>query len=81
MHFLVQLYMAMHVREGNSDRLNQCLFELENADCPPSLSKSGVLISGQKSDFDFDEDDAKLIDVVGMVHLLTPDATFKPFRC
>ena len=60
--------MAMHVREGNSDRLIQCLFEFENADCPPSLSKNGVLISSQKSDFDFDEDDAKLIDVVGMVH-------------
>ena len=40
------LYMTMHVGEGNSDRL----FEVENADCPISLSKHGVLRSGQKSD-------------------------------
>ena len=58
----------MHVREMNSNRL----FEVENADCPPSLSKHGVLRSNQKSDLlsclevecpsDFDEADAKLID-------------------
>ena len=52
-------------------------------DCPPSLSKHGVLRSGQKSDMlscleldctpDFDEADAKLIDDAHMVHLLRPD--------
>ena len=52
-------------------------------DCPPSLSKHGVLRSGQKSDLlsclevdcpsDFDEADAKLIDDAHMVHLLRPD--------
>ena len=60
--------MTMHVREMNSGRL----FEVENTDCPPSLSKHGVLRSDQKSDLlsclevdcpsDFDEADAKLID-------------------
>ena len=63
-HLLKQLYMTMHVREGNG--------EVENADCPPSLSKHGVLRSGQKSELlscvevecpsDFDEADAKFID-------------------
>ena len=38
--------MTLHVREGNSDRL----FEVENADCPPSLSKHGVPRSGPRSD-------------------------------
>ena len=67
-HLLRQLYITMHVRERNSDRL----FEVENADCPPSLSKHGGLKSDQKSDVisclevecpsDFDEADAKLID-------------------
>ena len=71
-----QLYMIMHVREGNSDRL----FEVENADCPPFLSKHSVLRSGQKSDLisclevdclsDYDEADAKLIDGADMVHFL-----------
>ena len=46
MHLLGQLYVTMHVKEGNSDRL----FEIDNADYPPSLSKHGVLRSGQKSD-------------------------------
>ena len=46
MHLLKQLYMTMHVREGNRGRL----FEVENSDCPPSLSKYGALRSGQKSD-------------------------------
>ena len=46
MHLLGQLCMTMHVREGSSDRM----FEVENADCPPSLYKHGVLRSGQKSD-------------------------------
>ena len=32
MNLLRQLYVTMHVREGNIDRL----FEVENADCPPS---------------------------------------------
>ena len=44
-HLQIQLYMTMHVRERNSDRL----FEVENADCPPSLSKHGILRSDQKS--------------------------------
>ena len=65
----------MNIREGNSDRL----FEVENADCQPSLSKHGVLRSCQKSDLlfclevdwtsDFDEADAKLMDGAHMVHL------------
>ena len=86
MHLLGQLYMTMHVREGNSDRL----FEVENADCPLSLSEHGVLRSGQKSDllsclevycpYDFDEADAKLIDGAHMVHVLRPDASIKSFR-
>ena len=73
----------MHVRERNSDRL----FEVENADCPPSLSEHGVLRSDQKSDLlscleasDFDEDDAKLIDGAHMVLSLRPDASIKSFR-
>ena len=76
----------MHVREGNSDRL----FEVENADCPISVSKHGVLRSGQKSDLlpclevdcpsDFDEADAKLINGAHMVHFLRPDACIKSFR-
>ena len=37
-HLLRQLYMTMHVRERNSDRL----FEVGNADYPPSLSKHGA---------------------------------------
>ena len=66
MHLLGQLYMKMHVREGNS------LFEVEHTDCPPSLSKHGVLRRDQKSELlsclevdcpsDFDEAHAKLID-------------------
>ena len=73
------------VREGNSDRL----FEVENADCPPSLSKHGVLRSGQKSDLlsclevdcpsDFDKADSKLFDGAHMVHVLRPDASIKSF--
>ena len=76
----------MQVREGNSDRL----FEVENADCRPSLSKHGVLRSGQKSDLlsclevdypsDLDEADPKLIDGAHMVHLLRSDASIKSFR-
>ena len=75
-HLLGQLYLTIHAREGNSDRL----FEVENADCPPSLSKHGVIRSGQKSDWlsclevdcpsDFDEADAKPIDGAHMVHFL-----------
>ena len=71
--------MTMHVREGNSDRL----FEVENADCPLSLSEHGVLRSGQKSDLlscNFDEADAKMIDGAHMVHVLRPDASIKSFR-
>ena len=86
MHLLEQLYMTMHVRQGNSDRL----FEVENADCPLSLSEHGVLRSGQKSNLlsfleaycpsDFDEANAKLIDGAHMVHVLRPDASIKSFR-
>ncbi len=78
--------MTMHVREGNSDRM----FEVENTDCPPSLSKHGVLRSGQKSGLlsclevdcpsDFDEADGKLIDGAHIVHVLRPDASIKSFR-
>ena len=76
MHLLGQLYLTIHAMEGNSDRL----FEVENADCPPSLSKHGGIRSGQKSDWlsclevdcpsDFDEADAKPIDGAHMVHFL-----------
>ena len=86
MHLLGQLFMSMYVREGNSDRP----FEVENADCPPSLSKHGVQRSGHKSDLlsclevdcssYFDEADAKLIDGVHMVDLFRPDASIKSFR-
>ena len=68
--------MPVHFTEMNSDRL----FEVENADCPPFLSKHGVLTSGQKSDLihclevdclsSFDEADAKSIDGADMVHFL-----------
>ena len=84
MHFLGQLYMTMHVWEGIS------LFEVENTDCPPSLSKYGVLRSGQKSNLlscleidcpsDFDEADSKLLDGAHMVHCLRQDAGIKSFR-
>ena len=73
-HFLRQLYMPMHVREMNSDRL----FEVDNSDCPPSLSKHGILTSDQKSDLlscfevecpsDFDEADTKLVGGALKVH-------------
>ena len=72
-HLLKQLYMTMHVRERNNDRL----LEVENADCPPSLSKYGVLRSGQKSELlscvevdcpsDFDEADARFIDLIWLI--------------
>ena len=74
MHLLGQLCMIVYVRDGNSDRL----FEFENSNCPPSLSKHGVLRSGQMSDLlscwevdcpsDFDEADTKLIHGANMVH-------------
>ncbi len=86
MHLLEHLYMTMHVREVNSDRL----LEVETADCPPSLSKHGVPRSGQKPDLlsclevdcpsDFDEADGKMIDSAHMVHVLRPDASIKSFR-
>ena len=86
-HLLWQLYMmTIHIRERNNDRL----FEVENADCVPSLSNHGVLRSGQKLELlscvevdcptDFDEPDAKLIDRADMVHFLTLDASIKSFR-
>ena len=63
----------MHVREGSSDRL----FEVENFDYPPSLSKHGVIRSDLNLDLlpcwevacpsDSDEADAKLIDGANMV--------------
>ena len=78
--------MTMHVRERNNDRL----FEVENADCPPSLSKHWVLRSGQKLGLlscvevdcpsDFDEADAKLIYRAHMMHFLMLDASIKSFR-
>ena len=78
--------MTMHVREGNSDRM----FEVDNADCPSSLSEHGVLRSGQNSDLlsslevycpsDCDEADGKLIAGAHMVHVLRPDASIKSFR-
>ena len=69
--------MIVYVREGNSDHL----VEVENFDCPPSLSKYGVLRRVQKSELlhcwkvdcpsDFDEADAKLIDGANMVNFYT----------
>ena len=86
MHLLGQLCTTLHVREENSDRL----FEVENADCPRSLSKHGVLRSGQKSDLlsclevdypsDFDEAGAKLIDGAHMVLFFRPDASIQSLR-
>ena len=74
MHLLGQLYTIVYIRQGTSYRL----FEVDNSDCLPSLSKHGILRNGQKSDLlpcwevdcpsDFDEADAKLIDVANMVH-------------
>ena len=78
--------MTTHIREGNSDRM----FEVENADCPPSMSKHGFPRSGQKPDLlfclevycpsDFDEAGGKLIYGARMVHVLRPDASIKSFR-
>ena len=77
----------MCVRERNSDRL----FEVENAHCPPSISKHGILRSDQKSDLlsclevecpsDFEEADAKLIDGAHMVHFFRDyaDKTVIPY--
>ena len=86
MHLLGQLYISLQVREGNADSL----FEVENLDAPPSLSKYGKRRSGQKSDLvscletdlpsDFDEADVKLIDGASMVHTLKPDRSIKTFR-
>ena len=86
MHLLGQLDMAMHVREGNSDRL----FEVENTDCSPSLSKHGVLRSRHKSGLlsclevdctsEFHEADAKLINGAHMEHFFRADASIKSFR-
>ena len=67
---LTKTTMHDNAQERNNDRL----LEVENADCPPSLSKYGVLRSGQKSELlscvevdcpsDFDEADAQLIDLI-----------------
>ena len=86
LHLLGQLYISLQVREGNADRL----FEVENTDVPPSLSKHGNLRSGQKSDLvpcleadspsDFNETDVKLIDGASMVHFLKPDTSMKTFH-
>ena len=77
--------MSVYVREGTSYHM----FEVDNSDCPPSLSKNGVLRNGQKSDLlpcwevdcpsDFDEADAKLVDGANMVHV-RPDSSIKSFR-
>ena len=79
MHLLGQLYISLQVREGNADSL----FEVENTDVPPSLSKHGNLRSGQKSDLvscletdstsDFDKADVKLFDGASFVHSLRLD--------
>ena len=62
MHLLEQFYISLQVREANADNL----FEVENTDVPPSLSKHGNLRSGQTdlvscletySTSDFDEAD------------------------
>ena len=86
LHLLGQLYISLQVREGSADRL----FEVENTDIPPSLSKHGNLRSGQKSDLvpcleadspsDFNGADVKLIDGASMVHFLKPDGSIKTFR-
>ena len=86
MHLLGQLYISLQVREGNTDSL----FEVENLDAPPSLSKHGKLRSYQKSDLvscletdspsDFDEADVKLIDGASMVHSLKLDRRIKTFH-
>ncbi len=78
-----ELYMTMHVREGNSDHM----FEVENADCPASLSKHGVPRSGHKPDllsclevdcpYDFDEAGGKLIYGARTVHVLRPVASIE----
>ena len=70
---LGQLYTIVHVREGNSDRL----FDVENSDYPPSLSKHGVIRSDQNSDLlpclevdcpsDSNEADANIFDCTNMV--------------
>ena len=44
MHLLGQFYISLQVRVANADSL----FEVENTDVPPSLSKLGNLRSGQK---------------------------------
>ena len=86
MHLLGQLYISLQVREGNAD----CLFEVENTDVPPSLSKHGKLRSGQKSDLvscletvstsDLDEAGVKLIDGDSLVHSLRLDRSIKIFH-
>ena len=70
-----ELYTIVYVWQGTSYRL----FEVENSDCPPSLSKHGILRNGQKSDLqpcweeyctsDVHEADAILIDGATMVHV------------
>ena len=86
MHLPGQQYISLQVREGN----DVCLFEVENTDVPPSLSKHGNLRSGQKSDLvpclvadspsDFNEAFVKLIDGASMVHFLKPDTSIKTFH-
>ena len=76
-----QIRIALQVREGN-------FFEVENADAPPSLSKHGVLRTGQKSDLvqclevDFPSDfagaDIKLID--GANYFVRPDTGIHTFN-
>ena len=83
MHLLGQFYISLQVSEGNA----YSLFEVENTDVPPSLSKHGNLRSGQKLDLvscletdstsKFDEADVKLIDGASLVHSLRLDRSMK----
>ena len=74
MHLLTHIYMmTMHVRERNSDRL----FEVENADCPPSLSKHGVL----RSDKSRTCYPAWKYNVHQTLMKMTPDSLMVPIWC
>ena len=84
MHLLGQLYILLQVREGNADSL----FEVENTDAPPSLSKHGYLRSGQKSDLvlcletdSTSEVNVQLIGGASMVHSLKFDRSIKTLLC
>ena len=85
-HFLGQLYISLQVTKSHA----YSLFEIENFDAPPFLSKNSILLrSGQKSDLmsclqtdslsDSGEADVKLIDGASMhmVHTLGSDRIIK----